>query len=66
MESKKLKKLRTQLKGHYSSIARKADVDVSTISRVLNGNINNTSLLSECINYRDAMINEQQQLIERI
>lgn len=63
---KKLKKLRQQLQGHYSEIAKAENVNVSTISRILNGTRNNDDLLVRIINHRDRIIGKKEAIYSQI
>lgn len=47
--NKELKKLRIALKGKYSELAKELGVSTSTVSRVLNGQIDNTSILKAAV-----------------
>ncbi len=47
--NKELKKLRITLKGKYSELANELGVTTSTISRVLNGQIDNPVILRAAV-----------------
>ena len=47
--NKELKKLRIALKGKYSELAKELGTTTSTVSRVLNGQINNTTVLRAAV-----------------
>ncbi len=47
--NKELKKLRIALKGKYSELAKELGISTSTVSRVLNGQIDNTAILKAAV-----------------
>lgn len=66
LAKKKLEKLRGQLKGHYSEVAKRCGVQVSTVSRVLNGDFENDNVLEEAIKVRDEVVSKKLAIISKI
>lgn len=63
---KKLEKLRGQLKGKYTEVAKRCGVQVSTVSRVLNGEFENNDVLEEAIKLRDEVVSKKLAIISKI
>lgn len=57
--NKELKKLRIALKGKYSELAKELEVSTSTVSRVLNGEIDNLSILKAAVEKAKAIKEER-------
>lgn len=57
--NKELKKLRIALKGKYSELAKELGISTSTVSRVLNGQIDNTAILKAAVEKAKAVKEER-------
>lgn len=62
--NKELKKLRIALKGKYSELAKELGVSTSTVSRVLNGQIDNTSILKAAVEKAKAVKAEKMAIFQ--
>ena len=62
----KLLKLRKDLRGHLSKVAKLAEVDPSTLHRVLNGDWENMTLLATAIEYRDKLKKSNKSILEKL
>ena len=62
--NKELKKLRIALKGKYSELAKELGVSTSTVSRVLNGQIDNTSILKAAVEKAKAVKDEKMAIFQ--
>ena len=63
---KKMIKLRGQLKGHYSEVAKRCGVHTTTVSRVLNGDFENEEILKMAIVVRDEVISKKMAILSKI
>lgn len=62
--NKELKKLRIALKGKYSELAKELGISTSTVSRVLNGQIDNTSILKAAVEKAKAVKAEKMAIFQ--
>lgn len=65
-EKEKLTKLRKDLKGHLVKAAAACKVHFTTVSKVLNGEIEDLEVLSGLINYRDELTRKKDALLNQI
>jgi transcriptional regulator with XRE-family HTH domain len=62
--NKELKKLRIALKGKYSELAKELGISTSTVSRVLNGQIDNTAILKAAVEKAKAVKAEKMAIFQ--
>lgn len=66
LDKRVLSKLRKALKGKQNEIAKIAGVDRSTVSRVLNGDIDNESIISHCMDFAKKERKKSEKLVKEI
>lgn len=62
----KLKQLRKELKGHYKAVAKEAGTSKSSVSRVLWGEWVDENIIKKCIEVRDRVKMEKENMFKEL